>query len=190
MNEELEPMGLPTSQESKLQSLRDLVSQHPLAALAASAAVGAGVMALIAAVSARRDASPMAALNSQAGDTYSDLRDQLGKLVDRLSGAVPSKDTISQTASDFGAEASKVIDKASDAAKRTFRSATEAGWNATEAAKAHPLITSLVLGAIGTVLASLGTAAKKSSDAGTEANTDDGDKSGRWSNRPTAPLAD
>lgn len=193
MNEELDPLGLPTpSQGDKTQTLSELVAQHPLVAIAASAAVGAGVMALIAAASHRRESAGgrLSSLHGQANDVYGELRGQLGKLVERLSASLPTKSAASQTATDFGAQASKVIDKASDAAKQTFRSATEAGWNATQTAKAHPLITSLVLGAIGTLIASLGTAAQNGSGATKQADEDGHDKDARPPVRPSTAQSD
>jgi phytoene dehydrogenase-like protein len=189
MNEELEPLGLPMPAQSEApQTLSELVAQHPLVAIAASAAVGAGVMALIAAVSHRREpaGSPLESLHAQGGDAYADLRSQLGKLIDRLSASLPSRQAASQTVGDFGAQASKVIDKASGAAKQTFRSASDAARSATETAKAHPLITSLVLGALGTVIASLGAAAQGSPDAAPPTDGEGNDKDAKPATRPAA----
>lgn len=162
MNEEFEPLGLnvPSAAEPS-HTLSELVAQHPLVALAASAAVGAGLMALVAA--ATRSHAPAAAAPSPSSDALAaELRSQFDKLLKRLSASRPTE-AASEAAHDLGAQAAQVIDKASEAAKQTFRRATAAGANATETVKAHPMLTSVALGLAGAAVAALSAALRNTS---------------------------
>jgi ElaB/YqjD/DUF883 family membrane-anchored ribosome-binding protein len=157
MNEELEPLGLPTpSQAGRTFSLSEFVSEHPLVAVAASAAAGAGVMALIAVGTRQREESTSwHGIGSQASDKYAAIQAQLSELLARLADSMPSKDTVARTASDLGDQASKLLNGAVDGASHSIHRASAAGVNVTQTALAHPLVTSLVLGALGTVVAAL-----------------------------------
>lgn len=163
MNEELEPLGLPTpSQEGKSTTLSELISEHPLVAVAASAAVGAGVMALIAMGTRRAPPAHAQSLGREASEKYAAIQTQLGELFARLTDSLPSKGEVGLAASHLGDQASKAYNGALNGAKHSLQGVSAAGVNVTQAALAHPLVTSLVLGALGTVLASL--AASSTSD--------------------------
>ncbi|HEX3140700.1 MAG TPA: hypothetical protein VHQ87_11640 [Rhizobacter sp.] len=163
MNEELEPLGLPTPPAGDpSRTLGELVAQHPLTALAAAAAAGAGVMALIVAAQ-RRDDGGRLPINSHVTQMYAELRNQLGKLAERVNASLPTKQDMAQTASDLGGEASKLLDTTVDAAKRSFGGTAAAGKRAAQTAIDHPLLTSLVLGALGALAASLAPHAETSS---------------------------
>jgi hypothetical protein len=163
MNDELEPLGLPVPPAAEApHTLSELVTQHPLVALAASAAMGAGVMALVAAASQSR--APATAPASPSSDAFAaELRSQLDKLLQRLSASRPAEAGREAT-HDLGAQAAQVIDKASEAAKQTFRRASAASWNATETVKAHPLLASVALGLAGAAVAALSASLKNASD--------------------------
>jgi hypothetical protein len=155
MNEELEPLGLPTpSAEEQAQTLGELVAQHPLVALAAAAAAGAGVMALIVATQRRDDAGNLPG-DGHVTQMYAELRHQLGKLAERVNASLPTKEDAAKKASDLGSEASKMLDATVDAAKRSLDGTTAAGKRAAQTAVAHPLLTTLVLGALGALVAAL-----------------------------------
>jgi ElaB/YqjD/DUF883 family membrane-anchored ribosome-binding protein len=155
MNEELEPLGLPTSApDEKSRTLSELVAQHPLVAVAASAAVGAGVMALIAIGSRQRD-TPAHGLGAEASEKVSAIQSQLSELFARLTDSLPSKADVSQAAGHLGDKATKAYNGALNGAKHSLHEVSAAGANVTHTAAAHPLLTSLILGALGTVLATM-----------------------------------
>jgi hypothetical protein len=163
MNEELEPLGLPTPPSADTAStLREYVSAHPLVAVAASAAVGAGLMALITMVT-REAPAPSQGAHRGTSEKFAEIQAQLGELFARHRGSLPSGAEVSRAAASLGDEASKVFNGAVDSAKHSLHGVSAAGANVTQAAMAHPLVTSLVLGALGTVLASL--AASSTADA-------------------------
>jgi hypothetical protein len=157
MNEELEPLGLPTSsQAGQTFTLSEFMSEHPLVAVAASAAVGAGVMALIVGATRQREKpTSWHGIGSHASDKYAAIQAQLSELHARLADSIPSKDAVTRAASDLGAKASKLMNGAVNGAKHSVQGVSAAGVNVTQTALAHPLITSLVLGALGTVVAAL-----------------------------------
>lgn len=155
MNEELEPLGLPSPPAGdQPRTLAELIGQNPLVALAAAAAAGAGVMALVVA-SQRRDDTGHLRINTQATHVYDELRNQLGKLAERVNASLPTKEVVEKTASHLGDEASKMIESTVDAAKRSFGGTTAAGKHVAQTALAHPLLTTLVLGSLGALAASL-----------------------------------
>lgn len=170
MNEELEPLGMPESAQGEgPHTLSELISQHPLAAVVASAAVGAGVVALIAAASQRRDGPRLASqVQDQAADTYAELRSQLARLVERFAAAMPTTAEAEKAAADLGAQASSTWDTALDTARRALQGTVATGAQATQAATqtamAHPVLTSIVVGAIGTAVASLAAQRRQAHD--------------------------
>ena len=156
MNEELEPLGLPMPSPAEPRSLSELITQYPLLALAASAAVGAGAVALIAAAVQRRDAGPESPrVDHVATQVYEELRQQLGKLAERVNSALPSGDDLAHTVRGLGGEASKFVDSTLGAAKQSLGGAVGAGKSAVQVAAAHPVLTSMLLGALGAAAASL-----------------------------------
>lgn len=157
MDDELEPLGLPTpAQAGNSLTLSELIAEHPLVAVAASAAVGAGVMALIAA-STRPHATPAHGhrIGNDVSEKVSQLQAQLGELFSRLTESLPSKGEVNRAAGNLGDQASKAFNGALNGARHSLHGVSSAGVNVTQTALAHPLLTSLVLGAVGTVLASL-----------------------------------
>ncbi len=164
MTEELEPLGLPTPpQDGKSTTLSELISEHPLVAVAASAAVGAGVMALVAIGTRRAPPAHGQSLGREASEKYAAIQAQLSELFARLTDSLPSKGEVGRGASHLGDQASKAYNGALNGAKHSLHGVSAAGVNVTQAALAHPLLTSLVLGALGTVVASL--AASSASEA-------------------------
>lgn len=174
MNEELEPLGMPESAQGEgPHTLSELISQHPLAAVVASAAVGAGVVALIAAASQRRQGPALVSqVQDQAADTYAELRGQLARLVERFAAAMPTtaeaERQADKAAADLGAQAAGTWDTALDTARRALQGTMATGAQATQAATqtamAHPVLTSIVVGAIGTAVASLAAQRRHAND--------------------------
>lgn len=157
MDDELEPLGLPTpAHAGKSLTLSELIAEHPLVAVAASAAVGAGVMALIAASTRQHGTTTHGhSIGNDASEKVSQLQAQLGELISRLTQSLPSKGEVNRAAGHLGDQASKAFNGALNGATHSLHGASTAGLNVTQTALAHPLLTSLVLGAVGTLLASL-----------------------------------
>jgi hypothetical protein len=151
LNEELEPLSLPMSSQSAMDpTLADVVAEHPLLALAAAAAVGVGVGALVAGMSQRRR-SPVGVTTGEAAQGYQELRAQLARLVERVSAALPT-DTIKQTSADLGQHLGRMAHKASDVAQGSLNGAAATGRSAIRTAADHPVLTSLLIGALGTAI--------------------------------------
>ena len=112
--------------------------------------------------SRQRD-TPAHSLGADASEKVSAIQAQLSELFARLTDSLPSKADVSQAAGHLSEKASKAYNGALNGAKHSLHGVSEAGANVTHTVAAHPLLTSVVLGAIGTVLASL--AASSSSEA-------------------------
>lgn len=162
MYEELDPLGYPESPEAAGRpTLSELVAQHPMVAVAASAAVGAGVMALVA-MAMRPPATRSATDSGATQRLYSDLLSQLSGLADKVNASLPDKTAMAQTVDHLRSEAAHGVDAATDAARRALHSAMATGTKATQAASEHPVLTAVVLGAVGAVAAALTAQAQRS----------------------------
>ncbi|MBX3622216.1 MAG: hypothetical protein KF891_19795 [Rhizobacter sp.] len=170
MNEALDPLGIPTPAQEDAATLGELVAQHPMLALAASAAVGAGLMALVSAASRPHTPHAPHTTRLQAGlpdKLYGELRDQIARLAERMNASLPDKGGLSQTLSDLSTQASGTLDSAAALARDSMRSAIAGGAKATRAAADHPVITSLVVGAIGAVAAALAASGETAAEGDT-----------------------
>lgn len=157
------------------EMLNELVVAHPLSAVLASAAVGAGLMALLSLIA--RDDSPRvsSAMNGvgkqrdshaeryadrsshavdAAADHYADLKSQIGELAKKLAASLPSRsdaDDAMNTASDKAAEVWNSVRKQADDVLGQLRPHMDA---TAEVARAHPVWTALAVGALGALLGS------------------------------------
>jgi ElaB/YqjD/DUF883 family membrane-anchored ribosome-binding protein len=140
--------------------VRDFITDRPVAATLASAAVGAGLVAML--LLATRDNSGWkAAVASKADtvtDSFSTLRDQVADLASKLAASLPSRDAAADalaaarnqtqnqaqdTAATLRGQAQDLLDKL-----RPYVGAT------TDMARAYPLWTSVAVGVLGALLGS------------------------------------
>jgi hypothetical protein len=170
MNEELEPLGLSTPlQDEQPTTFSGLVAEHPLLAITAAAAVGAGLMALLTAASrSNTGANLTSRTQEQASALYADLREQLSALAERVQAALPQRgEATAEAVTEAASATASTLDAAVDAAKRALLGGAAAGSKATHAAMAHPVLTSVVLGAVGAAVASLAAAQRQKEEATT-----------------------
>jgi hypothetical protein len=163
-HEELDPLSLPASSHGSMDfSLSELVAEHPLLALGAATALGIGVGALVAGLAQRRP-TPVEAATDQSTQAYRELRAQLARLAERVSAALPA-DTIRQTSADLGKQVERMVHKASGAAQESFTSAAASGRSAIKTAGDHPILASVLIGALGTAITALASGARNGSAA-------------------------
>ena len=136
--------------------MREFISERPMAAALASAAVGAGLVALLLLVT-REDSSPRARVASgidTATDGFASLRAQVADLASMLAASLPSRGDVSDA-----------VDGASSAAQDRFATLREQTQEMIEKlrpyvgatadmARANPVWTAVAVGALGALLGS------------------------------------
>jgi ElaB/YqjD/DUF883 family membrane-anchored ribosome-binding protein len=149
---------LPTSAS---EAVGDMVNAYPLAAVLTSAAVGAGLVALItlAARDDRAGASNVMRTASRstresAGDALDELRAQVGELARKLTAALPSSTDARRASADLGERASDAWSTVREQAQAALDQVAPKLTAATELARANPLWVSVVMGALGALLGS------------------------------------
>ena len=101
------------------QTLSELVTDHPMVAMAASAAVGAGVAALIIALTRERTPPHVHQVGSSTGQLYEGLQAQLRQLASKIDESLPSKSELGKAFSGLSDDASKTWSALVDGAQRT-----------------------------------------------------------------------
>lgn len=152
--DELAALGDGSSPHASTRTLTDFVERNPVPAVLAAAAAGAGLMALLS-LMARREPDPLAPvpLVTSRGVDFEALRRQIAAIADRLSTAAPV-DAARQRAEHAGENIadgwSAVRDQALDALHRFEPQASAA----IKAARENPMLTALVVGAVGALVGS------------------------------------
>lgn len=153
------------------RAFTDLVEHNPVPAVLAAAAAGAGLMALVS-LMARRDPDPRApaptitpTITPRSID-YEALKQQIADLADRVTRAVPvdaAKQRVEHVGDALADGWSTVRDQALDALGRFEPQASAA----IKAARANPVWSALIVGAVGALIASqmLGKATDEPADA-------------------------
>jgi ElaB/YqjD/DUF883 family membrane-anchored ribosome-binding protein len=156
-------MSDPTSQSEAdpspavtMAMAQDMVAANPVAAVLASAALGAGVIALLSL--AGRDAS----IPSQIADkskavgnqAYSRLQAQISDLANLVAAALPSKDDAQRAASAASDRASDAWGEVRKQAQSVFDQASPQVRAATAIARENPIWVALAVGALGALLGS------------------------------------
>ncbi len=133
----------------------ELVEEHPLTAVAAAAAIGAGATALVIALASRREPTPAGVIQlgqSRAGEWYDSLQTQLHNLAAWIDHSVPTRRDLEKLAKDIGDGASNIAGNAANGVRQAVP--TETAVNLTEKLLSHPVLTSLVMTALGGIAAS------------------------------------
>ncbi|MES2100317.1 MAG: hypothetical protein V4569_10895 [Pseudomonadota bacterium] len=156
--DELAAFGDPADATASTGALTDLVARNPVPAVLAAAAAGAGLMALVSLL-ARRDPAPRAPLPTLTptvtprGLDYEALKQQIADLADRVSRTVPvdaAKQRAEQAGDVLADGWNTVRDQALDALGRFEPQASAA----IKAARANPVWSALIVGAVGALVAS------------------------------------
>lgn len=148
---------------SASEAVNDIVHAYPLAAVLTSAAVGAGLVALIT-LAARDNSRASAAANvlrtvprstrETAGDALDELRAQIAELGRKLTSGLPTPADARRTSADLGEKASEAWATVREQAHAALDQVAPKITAATELARANPLWVSVVMGAIGALLGS------------------------------------
>ncbi len=149
---------LPTS---ATEAVSDIVNEYPLAAVLTSAAIGAGLIALIS-MAARDDRpSPSNVLRTvprstreTAGDAFDELRAQISELGRKLTTSLPTPSEARRTSADLGEKASEAWSTVRDQAHAAIDQVAPKITAAADLARANPLWVSVVMGAVGALLGS------------------------------------
>ena len=145
---------------SASEAVNEIVNAYPLAAVLTSAAVGAGLVALI--TMAARDERANAAnvlrtvprsTRETAGDALDELRAQIAELGRKLTSGLPSADA-RRTSADLGEKASDAWATVREQAQAALDQVAPRITAATDLARANPLWVSVVMGAVGALLGS------------------------------------
>ena len=146
---------------SAAEAVSDIVNEYPLAAVLTSAAIGAGLIALIS--MAARDDRPSApsvlrtvprSTRESAGDALDELRAQISDLGRKLSAALPSPKEARRTTNDVAEKASEAWSTVREQAQAALDQVGPKINAAADIARANPLWVSVVMGAIGALLGS------------------------------------
>jgi ElaB/YqjD/DUF883 family membrane-anchored ribosome-binding protein len=125
--------------------VRDFITDRPVAATLASAAVGAGLVALL--LFATRDNSGLkSAVSSKvdaAHDSFANLRAQVTDLASKVAATLPSREDASAAVESSKGKAQDLMDRL-----RPYVGATS------DLARAYPVWTSVAVGALGALLGS------------------------------------
>jgi ElaB/YqjD/DUF883 family membrane-anchored ribosome-binding protein len=162
---------------ASLEKVNEMVGSYPVTAVLASAAAGAGLIALLALVG--RSSAPGVSRSmdyasdlssnlskkasrtadgyaSRVADDYSDLKTQLGDLAKRLTDALPSKreagsavDSVIGSATEKAADTWATVREQAQLAMNQIRPQIDA---TADVARAHPLWSALAVGALGALL--------------------------------------
>jgi hypothetical protein len=140
-------------------ALREFIDERPVAAALASAAVGAGLVAILILATretegAGRSMANGAARNTSAADGFATLRAQVADLAQRLAATLPSTDkvssaidaskgTVHDTVSVLRGQTEEILDRL-----RPYANAT------VDMARAYPVWTSVAVGVLGALLGS------------------------------------
>lgn len=151
----------PVVPTSTSEAVNDLVNAYPLAAVLTSAAVGAGLVALIA-LAGRDDRSSVPGVlltvprstRETAGDALDELRAQIADLGRKLTSSLPSPADARRTSADLGDKASDAWTAVRGQAQAALDQVAPKFSAATELARANPLWVSVVMGAVGALLGS------------------------------------
>ena len=146
---------------SATEAVNDIVNAYPLAAVLTSAAVGAGLIALLS-IAAREDRSGLAPVlrtvprstRESAGDALDELRSQITDLGRKLSAALPSSSEARRTSADLGEKASEAWSTVREQAQAALDQVAPKITAAADIARANPLWVSVVMGAVGALLGS------------------------------------
>jgi ElaB/YqjD/DUF883 family membrane-anchored ribosome-binding protein len=150
--------NVPTSAS---EAVSDIVNEYPLAAVLTSAAIGAGLIALIS-MAARDDRpSPSSVLRTvprstreTAGDALDELRAQISDLGRKLTSALPTPNEARRTTADLGEKASEAWSTVREQAQAALDQVAPRISAAADIARANPLWVSVVMGAVGALLGS------------------------------------
>jgi ElaB/YqjD/DUF883 family membrane-anchored ribosome-binding protein len=146
---------------SATEAVSDIVNEYPLAAVLTSAAIGAGLIALIS-MAARDDrphpsnvlrTAPRSTRES-AGDAFDELRAQISDLGRKLTASLPTPTEARRTSADLGEKASEAWSTVRDQAHAAIDQVAPKITAAAELARANPLWVSVVMGAVGALLGS------------------------------------
>lgn len=146
---------------SASEAVNEIVNAYPLAAVLTSAAVGAGLVALI--TMAARDERANAAnvlrtvprsTRESAGDALDELRAQIAELGRKLTSGLPTPADARRTSADLGEKASDAWTTVREQAQAALDQVAPKITAATDLARANPLWVSVVMGAVGALLGS------------------------------------
>jgi len=146
---------------SATAAVGDIVNEYPLAAVLTSAAIGAGLIALIS-MAARDDrTAPSNVLRTvprstreSAGDALDELRSQISELGRKLSASLPTPNEARRTTADLGEKASEAWSSVREQAQAALDQVAPKINAAADMARANPLWVSVVMGAVGALLGS------------------------------------
>ncbi len=146
---------------SASEAVNDIVHAYPLAAVLTSAAVGAGLVALIT-LAARDSRSSVdnvlrtvpRSTRETAGDAMDELRAQIAELGRKLTSSLPTPADARRTSADLGEKASDAWATVREQAHAALDQVAPKITAATELARANPLWVSVVMGAVGALLGS------------------------------------
>lgn len=143
------------------EAVNDIVNAYPYAAVLTSAAIGAGLVALIT-MAARDDRASAAnvlrtvprSTRETAGDALDELRAQIADLGRKLTANLPTPAEARRTSADLGAKATDAWATVREQAHAALDQVAPKITAATELARANPLWVSVVMGAVGALLGS------------------------------------
>lgn len=152
--DELAAFGQATDTEATRRAVTDLAERNPVVAVLAAAAAGAALMAL-AALMTRRAPDPLAPvpLVSSRGLDFESLRQQIADLADRL-GRVTPVDAAKQRVEQAGDAISDGWSTLRDQAFDVLGSLEPQASAAVKVARDNPVLTALVVGAVGALVGS------------------------------------
>jgi ElaB/YqjD/DUF883 family membrane-anchored ribosome-binding protein len=147
---------------SATEAVNDIVNEYPLAAVLTSAAIGAGLIALISMATREERSSGLAPVlrtvprstRETAGDAFDELRSQISDLGRKLSAALPSASEARRTSADLGDKASEAWSTVREQAQAALDQVAPKISAAADIARANPLWVSVVMGAVGALLGS------------------------------------
>ena len=165
--DELSAFGTSTDTDAATRAVTDFVERNPVPAVLAAAAAGAALMALVSLMT-RREPDPLApvSLVSSRGLDYESLKQQIADLADRVGKAAPvdaAKQRVEQAGGAIADGWGTLREQALDALGRFEPQANAA----VKVARENPVLTALVVGAVGALLGSqmLGKPAETAPDA-------------------------
>jgi ElaB/YqjD/DUF883 family membrane-anchored ribosome-binding protein len=151
-------VNMPTSAS---EAVSDIVNEYPLAAVLTSAAIGAGLIALIS--MAARDDRPHPSnvlrtvprsTRETATDAFDELRAQITDIGRKLSAALPSSTEAKRTSTELGEKATEAWSTVREQAQAALDQVAPKITAAADLARANPLWVSVVMGAVGALLGS------------------------------------
>ncbi len=149
--------GVATPQEVTTRSVTDLIERNPLPAALAAAAVGAGLMALVALLARQSSAPrvPEAIPTTRPGLDLEGLKQQIAELSSRLGESIPTagaRQRIDDAGDALAQGWGTVRDHAFDAFDRVLGPLEPQASAALKAVRQHPVWGAMIVGVIGALV--------------------------------------